>query len=281
VAGRTRRGLARFGTWVLRVLEGENRIAHGWGFLPMGVGLSLWAYAYAPKATRRNPFPLEPGWRVPIMYFGVALAVLGIFLFVAPRLRSWWLAHHPREQPGPAKSFAEAAGRLNKRGSSNKESAEAQSTSTPSPVDLTITADGKQIHVRNDGPRAEFTAEIAGVIYPNGTELTKHASLSWVRQDSDDLSMKIPTSATRTIVLWDIKDSFLGNPALFRIDVHLLAWSDGIIPVGDNQAIGVRLRIVRTDPPGVMERIITIGNRTSDDGNRREQRWYCEVKHEP
>ena len=72
-----------------------------------------------------------------------------------------------------------------------------------------------------------------------------------MRQDPDDLSMDIPNGATRTIMLWDLSVFAPANPALQRIDVHLLAWPDGIIPVGANQAIGVRLRIVRADPPGV------------------------------
>jgi len=74
----------RVGRAILRVLDGEHRVTHGWGFFPVGVGTFLWAYAYSPKATAAVRFPPEPGWRSPVMAVGVAMAVVGLFLLLAP-----------------------------------------------------------------------------------------------------------------------------------------------------------------------------------------------------
>lgn len=154
---------------------------------------------------------------------------------------------------------------------SNKEKI-AQPASKPSPVDLTITNDMGQIHVRNNGPRAEFTAEIAGVIATNGTELVnKRASVSWMGPSSQDdvWSMDIPTGATRTLALWEPRIAFPGIPALTTFNPFLLAYSDAHIPIGADHAIGVRLRVVRVDPPGITERMVTIG--------KHGDQLYCEV----
>jgi hypothetical protein len=149
------------------------------------------------------------------------------------------------------------------------------------PVDLTITADGVQIHVTNNGPLADFTAEIAGINI-SGTESPKHGTLRWARPDEENLSIGIPLGATRTIPLWTVEDGVVSlipsHPMLKRNLVHLLAWSDGMIPVGPNQSIRVRLRIVRADPPGFTDRIVTIGNHTSGDSQRFQQSWYSEVE---
>jgi len=182
------------------------------------------------------------------------------------------LARRKTETPGEALAAASS------KASARNDGAASQASDEP---DLLVTADGTQIHVRNNGPRAEFTAEIANLILPNGTESTnKHASLSWVRQDEDQLSMDIPRDATRTIVLWEIDMNQYARPIPNQSRtsyVHLLAWSDHLTPVEANQAMGVRIRFVRSEPSGFTDRIVTIGNRTTGDANSWQQSWYCDV----
>lgn len=85
---------------VLHVLDGEQRVPYGWGLLPMGVGVALWAFSYAPRATEAVPFPPEPRWRVVVMLAGIAMAFVGLFLLGAPRVRKLILRRHPGVRRG-------------------------------------------------------------------------------------------------------------------------------------------------------------------------------------
>lgn len=75
------------GVRLAHVLDGQTRIANAWGLLPMGVAIFLWAYTYAPRGTPSHPYPPEPAWRTSVMYLAVVIAVVGLFLLLAPPVR--------------------------------------------------------------------------------------------------------------------------------------------------------------------------------------------------
>ena len=229
----------------IRVLEGEERVPYGWGLLPMGVGIALWAFSYAPPATKTLPFPPEPHWRVPVMWAGAVLAMVGLFLLVAPLVR---------------------------RARSRRRAVEIAPPLVP-PVDLTITNDMGQLFVCNNGARAEFIADVVGMTGQNGRHMNKQWSVIWAGQDENaepnERVMDIPTGVTRTLLVW--KGRFINGP-LMTPAVEFLPHpnSDYIIPTLDGQTVSVRLRIVRLDPPGFTERTVRAGRST--DG-----KWIAEV----
>ena len=139
------------------------------------------------------------------------------------------------------------------------------------PIDLTVTNDMGWLYVCNNGPRAEFVADVVGMTAPNGTAMNKQWSVIWAGQDDEqtERAMDIPTGVTRTLLLW--KGKFINGP-LMHPAVEFLPHpnSDYIVPTLDGTTISVRLRIVRVDPPGFTERTVTAG-RSSDGG------WIAEV----
>ena len=79
--------ITRVRVWLVRVLDGAPS-HYGWGALPLGVGMTLWAYSYVPRATPAAPYPPEPEWRIPLMCVGLFLALVGLFLLFAPNVRN-------------------------------------------------------------------------------------------------------------------------------------------------------------------------------------------------
>jgi len=85
---------------IVRVLDGEQRVSHGWGWLTLGLPLAVAVYLYHPPATALHPFPGDPWWQWPAIYLCLFISAIGVFLLVAPSIRSLVKSGHGRVAVG-------------------------------------------------------------------------------------------------------------------------------------------------------------------------------------
>ena len=81
------RRLSGYGVRALHVLDGETHVSDGWGFLTLGLPLAFAVFLAHPSPTKANPYPADYPWRWPGIYACLALASIGAFLLLAPRIR--------------------------------------------------------------------------------------------------------------------------------------------------------------------------------------------------
>jgi hypothetical protein len=71
----------------IRVLDGAQRVSHGWGWLTLGLPAALALYLFQLVEGQSNP-PHHYSWAWPGIFLCLAISAVGVFLLVVPLLRS-------------------------------------------------------------------------------------------------------------------------------------------------------------------------------------------------